>query len=127
MGHRLNVIAAICALTAFASACASPPSRFYTLNAITAPAATAFQPVDSCRPGIGASGRRPTLRLSSPWARIRFGRRNLIAGHRLCRTIFPESSPKTSSRFLGTPRVILFSQTLGGDVDYRAAIEVQRF
>ena len=28
---------------------------------------------------------------------------------------------------LGTPRVILFSQTLGGDVDYRAAIEVQRF
>ena len=28
---------------------------------------------------------------------------------------------------LGTPRVILFSQTLGGDADYRAAIEVQRF
>ena len=28
---------------------------------------------------------------------------------------------------LGTPRVILSSQTLGADADYRAAIEVQRF
>src|SRR4029450_8377511 len=28
---------------------------------------------------------------------------------------------------LGTPRVILFSQTLGGDVDYRAAIQVHPF
>jgi uncharacterized lipoprotein YmbA len=28
---------------------------------------------------------------------------------------------------LGTPRVILSSQTLGADTDYRAAIEVQRF
>src|SRR5215510_8087610 len=122
--HRCLTIIVVCAL---AASCASPPSRFYTLSAAAnTPAATTSNlsvvvglvsvplVVDRSQIVVTTGPNQVRLEEFNRWASplqsniSRVVAENLVA-------------------MLGTPRVILFSQALGVDVDYRVGIEVQRF
>jgi uncharacterized protein len=124
--HRLNVIVVIWALIVFAGGCASPPSRFYTLGAVNAPAATPSNLSIVVGPvSVPAVVDRPQIVVTTGPNQVRpeeFNRWASPLQNNISRVV-----AENLVAVLGTPRVILFSQTLGGDVDYRAVIEVQRF
>ena len=116
------------ALAAALSGCASPPSQFYILAATARPEAGASPAayavaVDSI--GLPATVDRPQFVVQKGPNRVAFDEFNRWAAplqNSIGRVI-----AENLVAMLGTPRVVLFSQTLGAEVDYRAAIEVQRF
>ena len=124
--HRLTRIVAVSLLIALAAGCASPPSRFYTLGAVNAPAAASSTPSIVVGPvSVPAVVDRPQIVVTTGPNQVRLEEFNRWASplqNNISRVV-----AENLVALLGTPRVILFSQTLGGDADYRAAIEVQRF
>jgi uncharacterized protein len=124
--HRLTATAALGILVVLAAGCASPASRFYTLSAANPPAATPSNLSVVVGPvSVPAVVDRPQIVVSTGPNQVRLEEFNRWAAP-LQNTIARVVAENLVA-MLGTPRVILFSQTLGGDVDYRAAIEVQRF
>ena len=124
--RRLTSIAAVALLVALAVACASPMSRFYTLSAANAPAAASSTLSIVVGPvSIPAVVDRPQIVVTTSPNQVRpeeFNRWASPLQNAIARVV-----AENLVALLGTPRVILSSQTLGGDADYRAAIEVQRF
>ncbi|HSE91311.1 MAG TPA: PqiC family protein [Candidatus Binatia bacterium] len=124
--RRLTTTAALCILVALTSGCASPMSRFYTLSAGAAPAATPSNLSVSVGPvSVPAVVDRPQIVVTTGPNQVRMEEFNRWASplqNAIARVV-----AENLVALLGTPRVILSSQTLGTDTDYRAAIEVQRF
>src|SRR5262250_437212 len=122
--RRCLTIIFVCALV---GGCASPMSRFYTLSAAaSAPAATTSNlsvvvgPV-SVPPVVD----RPQIVVTTGPNQVRLEEFNRWASP--LQSNISRVVAENLVAMLGTPRVILFSQALGVDVDYRVAIEVQRF
>lgn len=122
----LIAIVSVCVVVTFAAGCASPMSRFYTLNAANAPAAASSNLSMVVGPvSVPAVVDRPQIVVTAGPNQVRLEEFNRWAAplqNSIARVV-----AENLVAMLGTPRVILFSQTLGGDTDYRAVIEVQRF
>ena len=121
------LVARVFLLVALAASCASPMSRFYTLSAAaSAPAATTSNlsvvvgPV-SVPPVVD----RPQIVVTTGTNQVRLEEFNRWASP--LQSNISRVVAENLVAMLGTPRVVLFSQTLGVDIDYRVGIEVQRF
>jgi len=121
------LVARVFLLVALVGGCASPMSRFYTLSAApSAPAATTSNlsvvvgPV-SVPPVVD----RPQIVVTTGPNQVRLEEFNRWASP--LQSNISRVVAENLVAMLGTPRVVLFSQTLGVDVDYRVGIEVQRF
>ena len=124
--RHLIALAAVCALATFAAACASPASRFYTLNAATTPSTTPSALSIAVGPvSVPAVVDRPEIVVSTGPNQVRLDEFNRWASplqNNISRVV-----AENLVAMLGTPRVTLFPQTLSADADYRVAVEVQRF
>ena len=124
--NRFTATAAICIFVGLASGCASPASHFYTLSAGAAPAATSSNLSVVVGPvSVPAVVDRPQIVVTTGPNQVRpeeFNRWAAPLQNSIARVV-----AENLVAMLGTPRVILSSQTLGADADYRVAIEVQRF
>jgi uncharacterized lipoprotein YmbA len=124
--RRLTLIAAASVFAVLVGACASPTSRFYTLSAGAAPAATPSNLSVAVGPvSVPAVVDRPQIVVTIGPNQVRpeeFNRWASPLQNSIARVV-----AENLVALLGTPRVILFSQALGVDIDYRVAIEVQRF
>jgi uncharacterized lipoprotein YmbA len=122
--YRFTATAVLC--IALVGACASPVSRFYTLSAGAAPAATTSNLSVAVGPvSIPAVVDRPQIVVTAGPNQVRLEEFNRWAAplqNNIARVV-----AENLVALLGTPRVILSSQALGAEADYRAAIEVQRF
>jgi uncharacterized lipoprotein YmbA len=124
--RRIAPIATLCAVAAFATGCASPPSHFYTLSRTAAPAATASNLSVVVGPvSIPAIVDLPQIVVSTGPNQVTLDEFNRWASplqNNISRVV-----AENLVVMLGTPRVSLFQQSLNADADYRAAIEVQSF
>jgi uncharacterized protein len=126
--YRFTATAILCVFVGLAAGCGSTPaSRFYTLSAAaSAPAATTSNlsvvvgPV-SVPPVVD----RPQIVVTTGTNQVRLEEFNRWASP--LQSNISRVVAENLVAMLGTPRVVLFSQTLGVDVDYRVGIEVQRF
>lgn len=117
----------VCVITAFLTACAtSPPTRFYTLTATAAPAATPSALVVAVGPvTLPATVDRPEIVVSA-------GRNELIPDdfHRWASPLqdnFSRVIAEDLGLILGSPRVGRFPPALGVDADYRVFVDVRSF
>jgi uncharacterized protein len=116
----------LCAAMALASGCASPPSRFYTLSGATANATAAAGPSIAVGPvSIPAVVDRPEIVVTIGDNEVWLDEFNRWASP-LADGI-SVAVVENLSALLSTPRVALLTQTTTFDVDFRVAIEVQRF
>lgn len=124
--RRLAVLAIPWALAILAAGCASPASRFYTLSATPAPAATSSNLSVAVGPvTVPASVDRPQIVVTMGPNQVRLDEFNRWAAplqNNIARVV-----AENLVGLLGTPRVATSPQTLSGDADYRVAIEVQSF
>jgi uncharacterized lipoprotein YmbA len=125
--HRLTAIAALCIFAGLAAGCASSPvTRFYTLSAAAAPAATSSNLSVAVGPvSVPAVVDRPQIVVTTSPNQVRVEEFNRWAAplqNGIARVV-----AENLVAMLGTPRVTLSPQTLSADADYRAAIEVQSF
>jgi uncharacterized lipoprotein YmbA len=121
------VLAILCAVAALVAGCGtSPPARFYTLTASTAPAAAPSNLFIAVGPvTIPAVVDRPEIVVNVGQNELRMDEFNRWAAplqDSLARTI-----AENLVVMLGTPRVILFPQQLATDPEYRVAVEVRTF
>lgn len=117
----------VCVITAFLTACATPPpTRFYTLTATAAPAATPSALVVAVGPvTVPATVDRPEIVVSA-------GRNELIPAdfHRWASPLqdnFSRVIAEDLGLMLGSPRVGRFPPPLGVDADYRVFVDVRSF
>jgi uncharacterized lipoprotein YmbA len=117
----------VCVITAFLTACATPPpTRFYTLTATAAPAATPSALVVAVGPvTVPATVDRPEIVVSA-------GRNELIPEdfHRWASPLqdnFSRVIAEDLGLILGSPRVGRFPPPLGVDADYRVFVDVRNF
>jgi uncharacterized lipoprotein YmbA len=117
----------VCVITAFLTACAtSPATRFYTLTATAAPAATPSTLVVAVGPvTVPATVDRPEIVVSA-------GRNELIPDdfHRWASPLqdnFSRVIAEDLGLILGSPRVGRFPPPLGVDADYRVFVDVRSF
>ena len=127
MIRHLVAIPTLCALVALAAGCASTPaSRFYTLSAASTPAAASSDLSVVVGPvSVPAVVDRPQIVVRVSPNQVRpdeFNRWASPLQNNIARVV-----AENLVAMLGTPRVVLSSQTLSPDADYRAAIEVQHF
>ena len=126
--YRFIATAILCVFVGLVAGCGSTPaSRFYTLSAAaSAPAATTSNlsvvvgPV-SVPPVVD----RPQIVVTTGPNQVRLEEFNRWASP--LQSNISRVVAENLVAMLGTPRIVLFSQTLGVDVDYRVGIEVQRF
>jgi uncharacterized lipoprotein YmbA len=123
--RRFSPIFAASIFVILAGACASPPSRFYTLSAGAAPATTTSNLSVVVGPvSVPAVVDRPEIVVSTGPNQVRLEEFNRWAAplqNGIARVV-----AENLVAMLGTPRVTLSSQS-SADADYRAAIEVQGF
>ena len=125
--RHLIALASACAFAALATGCGStPPSRFYTLSATGGPAATSAKLSVAVGPvSVPAVVDRPQIVVDIGPNQVRLEEFNRWAAplqNNIARVV-----ADNLVLMLGTPRVILATQPLSADADYRAAIEVQSF
>lgn len=118
--------AILLAVLTLAVGCATSPSRFYTLARSAAPVTTTLDASLVVGPvSVPASVDRPQMVVTLGPNQVR-----LDEFHRWAAPL-PDTIGRTVAEnlvaLLGTPRVTRSLQTLGGDADYRIAIEVQTF
>jgi hypothetical protein len=124
--RRLAALAIPWAAALLTAACASPPSRFYTLSATPAPVAApstlsvAVGPVT-----VPAAVDRPQIVVSMGPNQVRLDEFNRWAAP--LQSTIGRVVAENLVALLGTPRVATSAQTLGVEPDYRVAIEVQSF
>jgi len=122
------VTRAILAMGLLLAGCASPASRFYTLSATTAPSPAT--PASDLSVAVGPVSvplavDRPQIVITRNANEVSLDELNRWASplaNNIARVV-----AANLVAMLGTPRVALSPQMLNGAVDYRAAIEVQRF
>jgi uncharacterized protein len=122
--YRCGLIITVCALLGFAVGCgATPSSRFYTLSAGAAPAATPSNFSVAVGPvSVPAVVDRPQIVVTTGPNQVRVEEFNRWASplqNGIARVV-----AENLVAMLGTPRVTL---SPSADADYRAAIEVQSF
>jgi uncharacterized lipoprotein YmbA len=124
---RLFTFAFLSALVIVADGCTStPPSRFYTLSAASAPAATSSDVSVAVGPvSVPAVVDRPQIVVRVGPNQVRLEEFNRWASP--LQNGIARAVAENLVTMLGTPRVSLSQQLLSADVDYCAAIEVQRF
>jgi len=122
---RLGAVATVC-IAVLAAGCASSPAHFYTLSATAAAGAAASKisvavgpvtippAVDRPQIVVSTSANQVTLDDFNRWASPLQDNLGSVVAENLV-------------ALLGTPRVTLFPQTLGADVDYRVQIEIRNF
>jgi uncharacterized protein len=125
--RRFTATAAVCALIILTPGCgATPASRFYTLSAAAAPAAPSSNLSVAVGPvSVPAMVDRPQIVVTTGPNQVRveeFDRWAAPLQSGIARVV-----AENLVAMLGTPRVMLSSQILGADADYRAVIEVQSF
>jgi len=127
MMRRPKVLLMVCAAAMLGAGCGtSPPSRFYTLSATAAPAAspsTLFVAVGPVT--VPAVVDRPEFVVNAGPNELRIDDFNRWASplqDNLSRAV-----AENLVAILGTPRVILFPQPLATDPEYRVAIEIRTF
>jgi hypothetical protein len=125
--HRFTDIAALSILVGLVVACgSSPPARFYTLSAVPVPAAASSNLSVSVGPvSVPAVVDRPQFVISTGANQVVLDEFNQWASplqNNISRVI-----AENLVAMLGTPRVTLYSQSLGADAAYRAVVDVQRF
>jgi uncharacterized protein len=125
--RRFTATAAVCALIILTPGCgATPASRFYTLSAAAAPAAPSSNLSVAVGPvSVPAMVDRPQIVVATGPNQVRveeFDRWAAPLQSGIARVV-----AENLVAMLGTPRVMLSSQILGADADYRAVIEVQTF
>jgi uncharacterized lipoprotein YmbA len=124
--RRLILIARVFVLVMLGAGCASPASRFYTLSAGAAPAATPSNLSVVVGPvSVPAVVDRPQIVVTTGPNQVKVEEFNRWAAplqNGIARVVAENLVAE-----LGTPRVTLSPQTLSADADYRAAIEVQSF
>jgi uncharacterized lipoprotein YmbA len=123
---RIASNAVLCAVAAFAAACAAPPSHFYTLThtATSSPTTSSFSVVVG-PVSIPAIVDLPQIVLSTGPNQVSLDEFNRWASplqNNISRVV-----AENLVAMLGTPRVSQFQQSLNADADYRVAIEVQSF
>ncbi len=126
MMRRFAATAILCVLAVLAAGCASPPSRFYTLNGTAAPAPASSNLSVAVGPvSIPDEVDRPEIVMSASPNQVQVDEFNRWASplqNNMARVI-----AENLVAMLGTPRVALFPQALSADAEYRVAIEVQSF
>ena len=125
--NPFNAFAAVCILVAFAVGCGtSSPTRFYTLSAVTPPAATSSNWLVVVGPvSVPAVVDRPQIVVSAGPNQVTLDEFNQWASplqNNIARVV-----GENLMALLGTSRVTLFPQATSGDGDYRAVIDVLRF
>jgi len=126
MIHFVKIAAAF-VLVALATGCGStPPSRFYTLSAASAPAGTPSNLSVVVGPvSVPAEVDRPQIVITTGPNQVGLDEFNRWAAplqNNISRVV-----AENLVVMLGTPRVTLFLQTASAAADYQAAVEVQRF
>jgi uncharacterized lipoprotein YmbA len=127
MRHYVAIAAAL-ATAAFAAACASPPSNFYTLARTAAPASAPAPSTLSVVVGpvsIPAIVDQPQIVVSTGPNQVRIDEYNRWASplaNNISRVV-----AENLVAILGTARVSLFQHSLNAAADFRVAIEVQSF
>ena len=116
---------ALVAALIFLAGCASPPSRFYTLSAASAPAASFSDLSISVGPvSVPAAVDRPEIVVALGPNRVRIEEYDRWASplqDEISRTV-----AENLVAMLGTPQVTQSPETVPGNAAYRVAIEVQR-
>ena len=124
--RRLAAIAIPFIVALFAAGCATPASRFYTLNSTPAPAGPSADYSVAVGPvTIPAVIDRPQFVVRESPNQVRLDEFNRWASplqSNIARVV-----ADNLAAMLGTARVSLFPQTMSAAADYRAAIEVQTF
>jgi uncharacterized lipoprotein YmbA len=125
--NRLTAIAFAGILAALVSGCGStPPAHFYTLSALPTPAASPSNLSVSVGPvSVPAVVDRPQFVVTTGANQVALDDFNQWASplqNNIARVV-----AENLAAMLGTPGVMLSSQSIGADVAYRAAIDVQRF
>jgi hypothetical protein len=128
--HSLAVITFLLtfvAVAALGAGCGStPPARFYTLSAMATPATTSSNLSIAVGPvSVPAVVDRPQIVVSTGPNQVRLDEFNQWAAP--LQNHISRALADNLVALLGTPRVSLFPQTLTVDVEYRVALEVQRF
>src|SRR5262245_21939829 len=124
--RRFFAIVTVCLIVDFASGCASPPSRFYTLTAGTTAATTSSNLSVAVGPvSVPEVVDRPEIVLTTGPNQVRPDEFNRWASP--LQNGISRAVAENLVLMLGTPRVTLSTQMLSADADYRAAVEVQRF
>ena len=123
---RLAKLAIVGTLAALAAACTSAPSRFYTLSATATPSAASSNLSIAVGPvSVPAAVDRPQIVVNTSANQVTvddFNRWAAPLQDNLARVV-----AENLVALLGAPRVTLFPQTLGADVDYRVQIEIRNF
>jgi len=135
MLRRLIAIVLPCTVAIVAAGCGStPPSHFYTLSAASAPATSAASTPATASSDLSvavgpvvvpAAVDRPQIVVAMTANEVWLDEFNRWASplpNNIARIV-----AENLVSMLGTPRVTLWPQTLSIGVDYRAAVEVQRF
>jgi hypothetical protein len=116
----------ICAALVLAGCASTPPSRFYTLSAVTETAPTASEISVAVGPvSVPAVVDRPEIVVTTGPNQVKLDEFNRWASplqDHISRVVV-----ENLVAMLGTPRVTQFPQSANVDADYRVAIEVQRF
>jgi uncharacterized lipoprotein YmbA len=124
--NRFNALAAVCIFIVAVGCGSSPPARLYTLSAVGGPATTPMNVSVAVGPvAVPVVVDRPQFVITTGANQVALDEFNQWASplqNNISRVV-----AENLIGMLGTPRVTLFSQTLGGDVMYRAGIDVQRF
>jgi uncharacterized protein len=106
--------------------CASPPAHFFTLSATATPGTEASKVAVVVGPvSVPATIDRPQIVVTTGANQVSIDEFNRWASpveDNLARVV-----AENLVAILGTPRVMLFPQTLNVDVDYRVQIEVRNF
>jgi uncharacterized protein len=125
--RRLSALVVPCVVAILAAGCGStPPSRFYTLSAAAPPATASSDLSVAVGPiVVPAAVDRPQIVVAMSANEVwldEFNRWASPLANNIARVV-----AENLVSMLGTPRVTLWPQTLSPGVDYRAAVEVQRF
>jgi hypothetical protein len=128
--RRIASVAGLCTIAAFAAGCATPPSHFYTLSPVAAPAGALVAKAPGRSVIVGPVSipeivDQPQIVVSTGPNQVSLDEFNRWASplsNNISRVVVQDLVA-----MLGTPRVSLFQQSLNVEADYRVAIEVQSF
>lgn len=122
----LAAFATACTLAVLVASCSSPPSKFYTLNAVAPSGSATSQLSIVVGPvSVPAMIDRPQIVITTATNQVALDEFNRWASS--IRENLASVVAQDLAAILATNRVALFSQTLGEDADYRVQIDVRNF
>ena len=123
---RVAAVTLSLAAAILVTACASPPSQFYTLSAAATPSQPPLMVSIMVGPvAIPATVDRPQIVITTGANQVsidEYSRWAAPVQDSIARVVAEDLG-----QILGTPRITLYSSPLGAEVDYRVQIEVRTF